>query len=120
MLSSECSILSGSRPSGNRWARVLVSPIQRSTCRSSTNPPSLLTLPPSKLPSIFLPLKPGNSNYNSLHSAISEVSCCFVCKRFNANRLIKRLRYFFCSHDEISGLGYSKRKRYVKHVKDVM
>src|ERR1700758_4569869 len=60
MLSSECSILSGSRPSGNRWAKLLVSPIQRSTCRRSTNPPSLLTFPPAKLPSIFLPLSGGH------------------------------------------------------------
>src|ERR1700740_3406927 len=104
MLSSQCSILSGSRLSGNCWANLLVSPIQRSTGRSSTNPPSLLTFPPLKLPSIFLPLKPGNSNPNSLHSVIGEVSCWFVCKRFDPNSLHKRLRYFFCSHGEISGL----------------
>src|SRR6202007_2919992 len=105
MLSKECSILSGSRLSGNRLASDLVNPIQRSTCRSNTKPPSLLTFPPSKFPSIFLPLKPGNSNPNSLHSVISEVSCWLVCKRFDPNRLNKRLRYFFPSHGEISGLG---------------
>src|SRR5260370_20122909 len=95
MLSSECSTFSSCRLSGNRLASALVSPIQRSTCRSSTNPPSLLTFPPPKFPSTFLPQKPGNSNPNSLHFVIGEVSCWFVCKRFDPNRLHYRLRYFF-------------------------
>jgi len=94
-LCSECSILSGSRRSGNRFANCLVRPMNRSTCRNSTKPPSLLRLPPAKLPSIFLLQSPGNSKLNCVQSVLSEVSCWFVCKRFNPNRLSKRLRYFF-------------------------
>src|ERR1700745_49492 len=103
ILSKECSILSGSRRSGNRPAKALLNPRKRSACRSTTKPPSLLTLPPLKLPSILLPFKPGNSKSNCLHSVIGEVFCWFVYKQFDPNRLHERLRYFFALQVKFPG-----------------
>jgi len=53
--------------------------------------------------SILLPQSPGNSKLNCVQSVISEVSCWFVCKRFNPNRLSERLCYFFVRMMKFSG-----------------